>query len=431
MRPITLQIHPLTLALIIALAIPTVAIAAGTILSPPVTITGSSTGALLTSTNNGKGTAIIGKAAQGRGILGQTAFNSTSNANRESGVVGEDRSTNGTFNAGIRGTSNVGTGVAGISVSGNGILGQTSQNSLTNPKAGVEGDDLSTIANNNNSGVKASSLNGSGLIAISANFIGVAATGNSIGVLSHGGGANGYGLQAYGTGTGVYASAPLVGLSAFSNATAIYAYGAEPNPGATPVVEVVSRYGQPLQIDTTCTNGNSSCNDVASLDSSGNLILNGNLTVDGTIFDSSGSVSNCSPCPPPLMQVVKQRNSGNLVATYVPEQTLPTLDDVGEAQLASGRCFVELDPAFVSLIKNVPDYLVFVTPEGESRGLYVANKTLRGFNVIENDGGRSSISFSYRIVAEPWNTSDARLPQVPPTVGHLARHRKLPSPMHP
>jgi hypothetical protein len=42
---------------------------------------------------------------------------------------------------------------------------------------------------------------------------------------------------------------------------------------------------------------------------------------------------------------------------------------------------------------------VFLTANGDTHGLFVARKTAVGFAVHENEGGRSTVSFDYRIVA--------------------------------
>ena len=62
----------------------------------------------------------------------------------------------------------------------------------------------------------------------------------------------------------------------------------------------------------------------------------------------------------------------------------------------AGRTVVKLDADFAKVIKR-GDYRVFVTPEGDCRGLYVRRKT-NSFEVRELTGGKSSIAFSYRIV---------------------------------
>jgi hypothetical protein len=50
-------------------------------------------------------------------------------------------------------------------------------------------------------------------------------------------------------------------------------------------------------------------------------------------------------------------------------------------------------------------YLVFITADGPSKGLYVAQKTNSGFIVRENPGGSSTLVFDYRIVANPIDTT--------------------------
>src|SRR4029450_6826028 len=67
------------------------------------------------------------------------------------------------------------------------------------------------------------------------------------------------------------------------------------------------------------------------------------------------------------------------------------------AKLKNGRAVVALDADFAKVIKR-GDYRVFVTPEGDCRGLYVRNRGAARFEVRELGGGKSSIAFSYRIV---------------------------------
>jgi hypothetical protein len=44
-------------------------------------------------------------------------------------------------------------------------------------------------------------------------------------------------------------------------------------------------------------------------------------------------------------------------------------------------------------------YHVFLTPNGDCKGLYISNRTAASFEVHELGGGSSSVEFSYRIVA--------------------------------
>ena len=65
-------------------------------------------------------------------------------------------------------------------------------------------------------------------------------------------------------------------------------------------------------------------------------------------------------------------------------------------------------------------YYVFLTPLGDTRGLYVSVKTPAAFQVRETLRGRNSLAFDYRIVAHPLGASNDRLPAVTPNV-RLAR----------
>src|SRR5262249_46700994 len=82
-----------------------------------------------------------------------------------------------------------------------------------------------------------------------------------------------------------------------------------------------------------------------------------------------------------------------LVCMESPE---PWFEDFGSAKLKRGRAIVKIDPNFAKVIK--PGYRVFVTPEGECRGLCVRRKRAASFEVSELMGGTSSVAFSYRIV---------------------------------
>jgi hypothetical protein len=59
------------------------------------------------------------------------------------------------------------------------------------------------------------------------------------------------------------------------------------------------------------------------------------------------------------------------------------------------------------------DYFVFLTPQGDSRGLFISMKTPNGFQVRENERGRTTMAFDYRIVARPRDAQEGRLPPAP------------------
>jgi hypothetical protein len=139
-----------------------------------------------------------------------------------------------------------------------------------------------------------------------------------------------------------------------------------------PIVIVRNNYG-----------GSGSANDVFSIGSSGNVIASGKI------------VGSSSP-----LSVTRNRSGANYVA-YGTRDTTPTIEDVGFGAINGGFAVVRLDPAFASTIDSRAPYAVFLSPEGENNGLYVTAKTMTSFVVREVRGGRSSLPFSYRIVARP------------------------------
>jgi hypothetical protein len=73
---------------------------------------------------------------------------------------------------------------------------------------------------------------------------------------------------------------------------------------------------------------------------------------------------------------------------------------------------VQIDPDFASVMDH-KWYYVFLTPMGDTRGLYVSVKTPTAFQVRENERGRSNVEFDYRIVAHPLDSNGERLPAAP------------------
>ena len=72
---------------------------------------------------------------------------------------------------------------------------------------------------------------------------------------------------------------------------------------------------------------------------------------------------------------------------------------------------MELDPDYAAMVE-LEDYHVFLTPEGDSAGLYVTGKTSAGFEVREQQGGTSSLTFSYRLAARRKDIPGERLAHI-------------------
>ncbi len=116
------------------------------------------------------------------------------------------------------------------------------------------------------------------------------------------------------------------------------------------------------------------------------------------------------------------KTRGGILRGYGVQATESRIEDTGSAQIVGGRGSVSIDQAFGKTIDFRGGYQVFITPGGDSKGLYVTNKTPAGFEVRESQGGRSSLSFDYRIVAHPVGTTYERLPAVRP----LTQNRNQP-----
>ena len=138
----------------------------------------------------------------------------------------------------------------------------------------------------------------------------------------------------------------------------------------------------------------------------GNVMVVGNFTVNGT---KSAAV----PFP-----------DGSQRLLYCMESPELWFEDFGTARLKRGRAVVKIDADFAKVIKR-GDYRVFLTPEGDCRGLYVRRKSAARFEVRELMGGTSSIAFSYRIVGRRKDVkpqrrfakieTDLPLPAAPPS----------------
>jgi hypothetical protein len=127
-------------------------------------------------------------------------------------------------------------------------------------------------------------------------------------------------------------------------------------------------------------------------------IFLGNVRVHGD-FDVTGVKSAAVEAP-----------DGSLRRLYCLESPESWFEDFGEARLVRGRARVRIDPAFARLVRG--PYHLFLTPHGESNGLFVARRTRQSFAVREQGGGASSVTFSYRIVARRRDVDAPRLARV-------------------
>jgi hypothetical protein len=348
--------------------------------------------------NKSSGSGLTGTSLKGVGVIGKTSFLSTSSSNAKAGVLGQDLNLNDTFNAGVLGTSKSGFGIQGVSTNGTAVFGRST----------------------NSAGVSGSSANGVGIVG--SGFIG--------GVFGQAASASGFGIQGVGfqgvlgTNTTDKNSDALVATGfggklirannshnvnvlTLDDGGSLNLTGNFSASGDFPVIGFakggVALVGQATDGTSVAVEGNGFGGPIFTGFNAANTNVflvsdNGNLNITGQIFTSGTCLNGCSRT--------------KRVQSYVPHESMPMSEDVGEAQLVGGRAYVPLGADFANVIDQRTTYLVFVTPEGNSRGLYVSDKSHIGFAVHENEGGRSTVVFSYRIVAKPYGEDETRLPMV-------------------
>ncbi len=320
---------------------------------------------------------------------------------------------NSSSGIGVIGTSKTGTGLRGTSTSQYGLKTTSSSNyailaQTTTGKAAISGQGgtgygvYGFTTGSAGIGVYGMSPGGYGVYATTSTGNGYGAigyeTGSGIGLYGYG--ATAYGVQGVsssgtgilgqtgGTGTAVRALAGSgVGLFASNSGVnaSILANNANGNAGEfrATYIGVVARTpatGYPLVATDP-----SGANNLFYVDGAGNVSYKGGL------FHFSSAVS------------------GATVKSFTPTAALPTVEDTGTAQLVGGAAVVRLDPTFAASIDSASGYRVFVTANGDTRGLFVATKTPNGFLVRESQGGRSTVAFDYRIVATAAGQANVRM----------------------
>jgi hypothetical protein len=99
---------------------------------------------------------------------------------------------------------------------------------------------------------------------------------------------------------------------------------------------------------------------------------------------------------------------------YAVEATENVFEDFGTATLKGGKARVELDEVFVETVNTGQKYQVFMTPRGDSKGLFVSAQDARGFTVQESQSGTGSYDFDYRVVAKVRGYEKTRMEQFEP-----------------
>jgi hypothetical protein len=364
--------------------------------------------------NVGTGSAIRGVSVRHIGIVGRTfAFSASPlQGGILEGLRGTDLSVPGhgatiNYSSGVVGESETGFGITGFGKIHGGVVGNTANPSLRDNygSAGVEGFDNSSDGGLLNAGVEGGTVGGSGVFGFST-------FGNGVrGITTNPSSRNSLHRAAvFGIDSSTDGGGLNFGVAGFSPGTGIAGISISPptQPGA-PIAPAVA---------AVCENGGAAIQAVDSFAANYNLLMtldcSGNLTVKGKIVSGSDAV------------VAAKSSAGPDLGAYQGRQTEPTIEDFGEGQLVDGRAAIQLNRDFASTIDRRATYLVFITPEGDNRGLFVDKKTGDGFEVRESQQGRSTISFSYRIVARPFGSKESRLPPLSAVLARQATAARHP-----
>jgi len=117
-------------------------------------------------------------------------------------------------------------------------------------------------------------------------------------------------------------------------------------------------------------------------------------------------------CTGQLKSLVSASGGARKVETYAMQSPENWMEDFGSGSLERGVAIVKIDSAFAETVTGDASYHVFITPNGDSKGLYVIRKTATTFEVRESGGGVSTLTFDYRIVAKRRGYETQRLTDV-------------------
>lgn len=260
------------------------------------------------------------------------------------------------------------------------------------------------------SGVVGTSVNGSGVLGDSINSSGVTGRGLTVGVLGLGRRGDSLGVRGTGPRGGVFGVGTAAGgVGVFGSGGVAGISGSTTSLASGFGVNGQTLFGVGVRGLARAINGVG----VLGVGASGGHGLVGMASFPafaGAFFGDlfvTGKKSAAVPFP-----------DGSHRLLYCMESPESWFEDFGTARLVRGRATVRLDRGFAAVVRR--DQLhVFLTPEGDCRGLYVSRKSAAGFEVRELQGGTSSLPFTYRVVARRRDVGAPRLARVklpkPPT----------------
>jgi hypothetical protein len=136
------------------------------------------------------------------------------------------------------------------------------------------------------------------------------------------------------------------------------------------------------------------------------------LVAVGASGSCSMNTSGDMGCTGKVSTAADVEGGARKVALYSVQSPENWFEDAGSGQLANGAARMEIDPTFAQTVNSGIGYHVFLTPNGDCKGLYITAKTATSFEVHELGGGTSNVAFDYRIMAKRLGFENVRLADV-------------------
>lgn len=253
---------------------------------------------------------------------------------------------------------------------------------------------------------------------------------SNVGVLGLAHGANGVGLVGIGFGSDGVGLVAIASGSTGTN-TAVSAEVMSPDgivvEAVGPATSTLFSGGNKTTGEVFTVSGNGAVKALSFANQSGTFTVGnaGNLNVGGNINGGQNIVANNelnsnghtrvfgSLFVSGSKNAVVNLRDGRSVLLYATESPDSWFEDFGTVRLRNGRAVVRIDKTFAETANVEMPYMVFLTPGGDCRGLYVIRRTATQFEVRELRNGRSNITFDFRIVARRRGYEQARFAPVP------------------
>jgi hypothetical protein len=107
---------------------------------------------------------------------------------------------------------------------------------------------------------------------------------------------------------------------------------------------------------------------------------------------------------------LQENGTGTSTVLYTNVSTDVTVQTSGAAMLSNGTADIIFDPDFTSSVSSEQPVVVTVTPTGNSNGVFLAEVSISGFTVVENNAGRSNVTVNYIAIGKRAGYENPSLP---------------------